>query len=317
MAKKKNINNVVIKDEELVPTTLGVYSNKTKNPISLILLIIVFISVAIFMPNIQNYINKMLGKSDNNISDNKNNNANNNGGNVDPDVDPDSSNENKKYKISSDAKIDNEKYTINNIVLNGTNLTLTITNKTASSFDLSQYYIELYSAEGTFIGRVKVSSNSLDANISKNYSFTVPSNSTTFSFVKKTVSDYPSVNLKYNENMEAVLSCSDGKKTYNYLFVDDQLSHIGHTYSLTSEDPNFNTLSREYQSKAESLNLISGVSSNFSETISSFFFSMNVDLKVENLELSKINDDNLFEIKTEPKVVKFVEEAKGFTCSQK
>ena len=44
---KKVVNQVVIKDEELTPTTLGVYSNKGKNPIGLILIILIFLLVVL------------------------------------------------------------------------------------------------------------------------------------------------------------------------------------------------------------------------------------------------------------------------------
>ena len=59
---KKVVNQVVIKDEELTPTTLGVYSNKGKSPIGLILIILIFLALLIFLPNIETYYNKITGK---------------------------------------------------------------------------------------------------------------------------------------------------------------------------------------------------------------------------------------------------------------
>lgn len=313
MAKKK-INNVVIKDEELTPTTLGVYSNKTKNPITLILLVAVFISVAIFMPDIQGYVNKLLGKSDTNNSGY--NGGNNNGGqDVDPDDDSDTD---KKYEISSTTTIDSKEYTLNDISLSGTNLSLVVYNKNETVLDLSSYFIELYSSEGTFVKRIKISNDKVQPKNSNKYSFTVPNNVTTMSFVNKTENDYPHVSLNYDDEMQATLVCTLDKKVYNYLFVDDQLTKIVHTYNLSnSDDPNYNSILQQYQNRAYNDNLVNGVMANVSDTISEFYFTLNIDLSAEGLDLSKINDDNLYAFKTEPKVVKFIEEAQGYTCMQK
>ena len=126
MAKKKS-SNVVIKDEELTPTTLGVYSNKTKNPITLILLVAIFISVAIFMPNIQSYVNKMLGKSDTDANTYNNNGGSEGGGDVEPGDDEDEND--KKYEIATTTTIDAKEYTLNNISLSGDTLSFSVYNK--------------------------------------------------------------------------------------------------------------------------------------------------------------------------------------------
>ena len=53
MAKKK-VEPIIIKDEELMPTTLGEYSNKTKSPVVLFLIIILFATIAIIFPSVYN-----------------------------------------------------------------------------------------------------------------------------------------------------------------------------------------------------------------------------------------------------------------------
>lgn len=315
MAKKKS-SNVVIKDEELTPTTLGVYSNKTKNPITLILLVAIFISVAIFMPNIQSYVNKMLGKSDTDANTYNNNGGSEGGGDVEPGDDEDEND--KKYEIATTTTIDAKEYTLNNISLSGDTLSFSVYNKSNITLDLSTYYVELYNSEGTFISRIKVSNNKIQSKNSNEYSFVVPSSASTMSFLKKTSSDYPQVTLEYNDDMEATLVCTKGKKIYNYLFVDDQLTKIVHTYNLsTADDANYYSILQDYQNKAYNDNLVNGVTATVSDTISDFYFTMNIDLSTEGIELSKIEDDNLYQFKTEPREVKFIEEAQGFTCVQK
>ena len=63
MAKKVK-EQVVIKDEELTPTTIGIYSNKGKSPIGLILILLIFLALLVFLPNIETYYNKLTGKDD-------------------------------------------------------------------------------------------------------------------------------------------------------------------------------------------------------------------------------------------------------------
>lgn len=311
---KKSVNNVVIRDEELTPTTLGVYSNKTKNPIGLLLLITVFILIAIFMPDIQSFVNKKLGKEEVESSgysagDDKGNNT---GNDIDPNVVG-----NEKYEISSTTKIENENYELNNIALNGNNLSFTILNKQNTNLNLSSYFIELYNADGTFISRVKVSNDSIVSNNSNNYSYEVPSSVTTMAFVKKNISDYPTVTLNYDDNMEATLVCTSNKKIYNYLFVADQLKRIVHTYNLaTADDANYAAIAQDYQNKSYNNNLVDGVSSSFTDTINDFYYTMNVDLE-KGVDLTKLNDNNLFKFKTSPREVKFIVESQGYSCEQK
>ena len=311
MAKKK-INNVVIKDEELTPTTIGVYSNKTKNPITLLLLVAVFVSIAFFMPDIQSYVSKVLGKGDTNEVNN------NNGGQTDPDVDPDDDNdvqeEGQEYDVSV-GTVETKNYTLSNISFSGNTFKVVFTSKLSSGFDLSDYYLEFYSSEGTFVKRVKVSDDMISSTSSREFVFNNIPNASKFAFVKKTVDDYPQVSLNYNENLEANLVCRLDTTLYNYLFIDNQLSRITETFSYSkTNNSDFYEVGQEYQYLANTYNAIDGVTSTFTETLNDFYFTMNVDLS--KTDISKINDKNVFANKTEPRVVKFIVESRGFSCQQ-
>ena len=129
------------------------------------------------------------------------------------------------------------------------------------------------------------------------------------------MSDYPNVTLNYNDEMQAYLVCKSGNKIYSYLFLDDNLSKITHTYTLSyTGDDSYYSLYQEYQSKANQYNLIEGVTSSVSDNGNSFSYIFNVDLLTA--DISTISDDNIYKAKTTPKEVKFIEEAKGYTCSQ-
>ena len=314
MAKSKNkYSNVVIKDEELNPTTIGVYSNKTRNPITLILLIAAFISIAVFMPDIQSYVNKYLGKStDDNVSsstanNNNNNQNNNNNDNTDNKKDD-------KYDIATVGSVDGTNYQLNNIKLEGTTMSFTFVNKSKSSFDLSDYYLEFYSNDNTFLGRIKVSNEVVELNDSDDFSFTIYASAKKFSFDKKTIGDYPDVKLTYNENNEANYTCKNGNKRYTYQFIDDQLNRVLFVYNLENNVANYYDEYQNYENKSTTYALIPGVTSSFSSTLSNFSFTLNIDLTTA--DISKIDDNNIYKSKTTPKEVKFKAEANGFTCSQ-
>ncbi|MBR5662955.1 MAG: hypothetical protein IKX00_04885 [Bacilli bacterium] len=312
MAKNKNkYNNVVIKDEELTPTTIGVYSNKTKNPITLILLIAAFISIAVFMPDIQSYVNKYLGKSTTNNGGNSaniNNNQNNNN-NSDDDV----AKKDNKYEISSTSNVETTDYDLKNIKYEGSIMSFTFVNKTQGDYDLSDYYLEFYSSDNTFLGRIKISNDVIGLNDSEDYSFTIFANAAKFSFDKKTVADYPDVKLVYTDNV-ANYTCKNGNKRYTYQFVENQLTKIIFVYNLENTASNYYEEYNDYQNKYQNYGLITGVNVSFSSTLTNFNYNLNVDLSVA--DISKIKDDNLYKSKTTPSEVKFKAEAQGLTCSQ-
>ena len=312
MAKKK-ISNVVIKDEELTPTTLGVYSNKTKNPVGLLILIAMFIAIAFYLPNIQSYYNKLMGKTTNeNNNTNNNNNNDVDDDNDDEDDDTTDNDETAEVDIATSDSVTRDNYTLSNISLDGTTFKFVFENK-GTSFNLSNYYLEFYSSEGTLTNRIKVSNDTIKANEKKNFSFTVPANTARFTFMKKTLDDYPTVEINYNENREGYLTCKSGSKSYTYLFVDDSLTKVTHVYNLArAESQDYNNVYQQYQTLSTNYNLVDGVTSQLTSNESGFSFNFNVDLATA--DLSKIDDDNIYKAKTTPKEVKFVEESKGYTC---
>ena len=309
MAKK--VNNIVISSEELTPTTIGVYNNKTKNPIGIILLVIVFISIVFFLPDIQSYVNKFLGKEESNNTNYNSNGKeeNNNNKPVDPDV-----NNNSQYDISQQNSVDTDTYKLSDIALNNGVFSFTFFNKSNTNFDLSSYYLELFSSEGTFISRIKIGQDIIASSNSKAYAYNVSSNVSKFSFVKKTPNDYPTVKLNYDENMEATLTCKNGSSSYSYLFVDDKLSKVTYIYELSSSDNNYISALQDYENKSLNSNLIDGVTAVLTNNEYGLKYTLNVDL--QKADLSKLQNDNLFAFKKEPKEVKFIEEAKGFVCTQ-
>ena len=307
MAKKK-VEPIIIKDEELMPTTLGEYSNKTKSPVVLFLIIILFATIAFFLPNIQNYLNNL--KSGNNnaptvVDDN------------DPDnTDPDPTNvddDDKKYELSNDTMVEATDFNINSVTVGESTISINITSN-KESLDIDSYYLELFDANNTFLGRVKLGSDKLSSGQSKDYTFRMIDGATQFSITKKANEDMPEVSLDTTDSGEAMLACSTSKGSYTYTFIDKYLTKVVYTYSAPFvEDQSYYSELTNYSNISNKLNTIDGVTASLTTSENGFTYTLQVDLKTVS-DMSQLNDDNIYEIKTLAKVVKFKNDAKGYSC---
>ena len=315
MAKKK-INNVVINDQELMPTTLGVYSNKAKSPIIVFLILAIFLAIAFFMPDIQKSINKFLGKDDN---------AANNGGGGNKPITPDNpdnpnnpdnpTNEDIKYDISENTVIELDNFKIDNIRFSNGTLSIVVTSK--STVNLNPYFIELYNANNTLLGRAKLSDDTLEADKTVPYSYVIPTESIKLSVVKKSIDDYPEVNLSYNERNEATMTCiSPYNEEYIYTFVSDQLSKIVYSYKLSSTDENYESGYNNYLELDNKYKAMDNVSSSLIRSDNGFDYTLNLNLdNISSDTIKEITFDGIFKIKSQAKEVKFISEAKNYKCN--
>lgn len=302
---KKVVNQVVIKDEELTPTTLGVYSNKGKSPIGLILIILIFLALLIFLPNIETYYNKLTGKdneptfaTDEEITDDDDNNET----------------EVKKYPISSDTVIEESNYTVSNIGFTSNILTLSIANNSTEALDLDDYYLELYNDKDVFVERVKVSEKVLASSSSDNFTYTIKTQPTQIVFIKRTKDDYPKVELRTNEMKQGVLSCIKANEQLIYTFSSDSLSKIKYEYTASNiNDQNYSVELYNKQKSAQTYNTYSGVSAEVTNTGDGYKFI--VDIVTSSQDIDNLDIDGMYKSGTLPSEIKFKEEAKGFTCN--
>lgn len=302
---KKVVNQVVIKDEELTPTTLGVYSNKGKSPIGLILIILIFLALLIFLPNIETYYNKLTGKdneptftTDEEVTDDDDNNET----------------EVKKYPISSDTVIEESNYTVSNIGFTSNILTLSIANNSTEALDLDDYYLELYNDKDVFVERVKVSEKVLASSSSDNFTYTIKTQPTQIVFIKRTKDDYPKVELRTNEMKQGVLSCIKANEQLIYTFSSDSLSKIKYEYTASNiNDQNYSVELYNKQKSAQTYNTYSGVSAEVTNTGDGYKFI--VDIVTSSQDIDNLDIDGMYKSGTLPSEIKFKEEAKGFTCN--
>ena len=310
MAKKKQ--NIVIKDEELTPTTIGVYKNEGKNPIALFFIIALFLALLIFLPNVESLYNKYIAKKpdDDIVVPNNNNQNNNNNNNTSDDE------EVKKYELSENPVIEKEGlYTVSNIEFKLNILSFSITNNSDTALNLDDYYFELYTADDTFVERAKVTNKSLEPGASDNYVLTIKTKPTKVVFIERLEENFPKIKLNNDENGNGMLVCSKGLEKYTYNFVEDRLSTINYEYSASNvTDATYEVDKANKQRLAQLYSTREGVTTSFKSDESGYSMGMTIDLS--EADISQIDLDSLYKLKTTPSVVQFKQDAKAFSCTK-
>lgn len=312
MAKKKKID-IVITDKELTPTIIGKLDTKEKSPVLLIFIFIVFIAVAIFLPDIKGYVEVYLkGKKPNNIITNNNKEQ--------KEEEKQEENEITYYDYVEGLVINTENFNIYNIVKTDTNISFEISNNTDNELNLesSKHYLEIYNAESTLLQRIKISYGTINKGESKSYVYDLDANvSNSLSklvIVEKTIEDYPEVTLvKDNENNE-ILTCQKNYETITYTFVNSELNNISDVVTYPySNDITYTTNLQSYQVMAATYNNLKGVSSTLINNETGFTYTSLIDLR--NANLKELDNDNYYDYRTISKVVKFETESNGFSCN--
>ena len=309
MAKKKQ--NIVIKDEELTPTTIGVYKNETKNPIALFFIIAMFLALLIFLPNVESLYNKYIAKKPDDdviVPNNNDNNQNNNNNQTGDD-------EIIKYELSSNPVITKDGlYTVSNIEFKANMLSFSITNNSESTLNLDNYYFELYNDDDTFVERAKVTNKSLEPSASDNYVLTIKSKPTKVVFIERLEENFPKVKVETNDNGEGTLTCSKGLEKYTYSFVNDKLSTIKYEYSANNvSDTAYEVDKANKQRMAQTYNIKEGVTTSFQSDASGYVLTVLIDLSEADISLMDL--DSVYKFKTSPSVIKFKQDAKAFSCN--
>ena len=149
LAKKKQI---VISEEELVPTTLAVVQDKKKanvfGMIWIFIIFIIFIAGVIYLPEISAYINSYLNPDvvvpSTPSKDNKKEDDTKDETSV------------KEYKIANDLEITEESFKISNFNIENNTIKFKITNLTNEVLELkdAHYFVNLYSDNKKLLQRI-------------------------------------------------------------------------------------------------------------------------------------------------------------------
>lgn len=309
---KKNKEKIILEDIELKPQVIGYTYKKKSNIGRVIFIFIVFLLAVFYINDISVFINNLLGKntapSINANTSNNNNNNSNNGNNVENEV---------VYNIFSNSLVIQEgNVTLNNFSFLNNTLTFDITNNSEANVDLNskKYFIETYTEDKTLLERHKVDIGSIAIDAKVSYKFDMNNSFYYIVLEEKKTEDYPVVNLSYDQNGVASITCTKGIEKIVYTFIKDELTEINHT--IQENDPSANNYYvnyNSYQNKAMSYNNLDGITSSFNSSLNGYTAIFVIDLQKANL--ASVDEKYYYGYKTVPKIVKFEMQTYGFTCN--
>lgn len=310
MAKKKNI---VINDEELVPTVLAIKEDKKKVSIFGVLWIMVifgiFIAGVIFLPDISLYVSNYLNPEPP-VSKPSIPNKDNDDESVEKPT------EIVEHEINDSLVIKEENFILKNIKIENTKISLDIENTSNNILEMDkyQYFINLYSGSKTLAQRIILDEGLISPGSTSTFTYDLKNSSVSLiSLVIIKPEEYPSHIITPNENNSATLICTKGYETISYLLNNNKVYAIQDIFVVPTTDSNFATLQSTYGALSATYNTIGGVSSNIAVENDNLYFRTMINLGafVDN----SMNKRGVYPKDTDAKVMKFELEASGYSCN--
>ena len=313
MGKRKKIQPK-LSNEELVPSTLGYFEENKRGLFGLVLIFIIFICVAVFMPQITDYVNKFLGKTDDEIIEPDSNVNNSNDDNLN------SGEKIVMYDISDTLEFEYNKIKFSSFRINLEYLNFNVQNTTDELLDFgtTKYYIETYSSDGTLLERHIFNSIKVNPSSTMTQNIVLLENEidkvSKIEISNKNEKDYPDVTLQANSNNEYTLVCNNEVNTLTYTYdKDNKLLKITDVINYKNDkSTKYSSNLTLYQNKVATLNNKEGISSSLVEISTGFTVTTDIDLSKANTK--ELSNNNYYDNKTLPKVVKFEMESRGFSC---
>lgn len=308
LAKKKQI---VISEEELVPTTLAVVQDKKKanvfGMIWIFIIFIIFIAGVIYLPEISAYINSYLNPDvvvpSTPSKDNKKEDDTKDETSV------------KEYKIANDLEITEESFKISNFNIENNTIKFKITNLTSEVLELkdAHYFVNLYSDNKKLLQRIylqDILSPSSETDAAYDLS---DSSASIISLVKISEEEYPSHIVTVPEEGVATLTCTKNYEKVEYLLNNNKVYVANLIYEVNTTDVNFNNLYNNYQTLQTTYNNIEGVSSNI--TLENGLLNFKTIINLSSVKSDALNLKTIYPFGTDAKVIYFEMTASGYTCS--
>lgn len=305
MARKKKI---VIVDQELTPTVLATIENKKTGLIGLVLLFIIFGGVVYYLPDISVYVEQYLNPSATPSNPNT------------PVVTPPSNeeedpNEITRHPYSNTLSITEKDLVLSNFSIVDTTINFRITNNGKSKVDMAtaDYYMELYSTDGTLLQRIKVEDASIGANTYYDATYTLTNvNVDTISFLEIKKDEYPTHIVEANEQKQATLTCRKENETVTYYLRSNAVYQIEDTFVLSNTDVEFASILPTYQALATAYSAVNGITSTITSNEINTTFKTIVDLSSNNqaIFINKL----IYAAGTDAKVMRFELSARGYIC---
>lgn len=317
--KKKQYEQVVIKNEPLVPTTIGIMSDKENNPIGVILIFVILICMVLFLPNLTSFIESLKG---NDVSLPSSSPSSSNSNSTEIEV-PSEEMEYLPLQNEIDRTINGIRFQIS---LNSSSkqLQAIYTNVSGSNtfFISNKYYLELYSGEKQLLQRIKIEGKELVSSSTYHYDIKSAYNLGQIAYLviqKMSEKDYPAITLNsLDDNNLPFLTCVKENETLIYSFEENEntylLKKIKDSIQITKKDE---STINEYKALTNSYDSIDGVDAELNPTTNGFSFDTTIDLNRVSIQEKKRILDNLayYEKNTEAKVVSFELGSSGYTCT--
>ena len=128
-------------------------------------------------------------------------------------------------------------------------------------------------------------------------------------FVNISIDGYPTITLDNN-----TLICTKNYETITYDFLENKLHTINDIINYpynTDQSYTHNLLT--YQNQVSYNNNLSGITATLTEASTGFI--VNTILDLINVDMTKLSNNNYYAYETEPKIIKFEMEARGFSCN--
>lgn len=313
MSKKKKKEPIVLSNQELIPSVIGIIDDKEKSNWPLIILFILLIGFIVGLPTITAYIT---GEKD--ITDITH------PGGTDKNKEPlDPPMEVQYYTFSDTVNIDG--ITFSDFEIREGLLHLKITNQQEAKSYLAEHklYLELYNIDKTLLQRIKLPSENLSKGNTQSYSFEIngaSSNIATFTLDEKSEEDYPSVKLKKENDDIYSLTCTKGGDKVFYEFnAEQKLVSMIHTINYLNTQSDYLQMLTDYRQVSSKYNAIDGVTSNIVEAGNGFTFT--TTLSLEHIDftnrsiINTLNNKVFYGKDTLGKVVYFELSAMNYKCS--
>lgn len=316
--KKIKVRNMKLEQNELQATTIGMFENRKKSSVGVVILVMFFVLFVFYLPEItdkvQEYLipNTPVVKPNNPSKPSVTPNPGDEGDNYDDVV----------YPLTPELKIERDDIIVSNFILNVENKTLdfTITNnsKNAQKMEELNYYLELYNADQTLLERIKITGDTTlisgsFSSLKKSVNELSATTLTSFSLVKKKISDYPVFNLNADGDGFGVIVCKNNHEQVTYRFNDNALKGMVSEVSYAPTDLDYESILPDYKGKSLVYNNKDGVVSMFQD-YEGVGFKATTDVDLSRTERLYVYNADSFNLDTAPNVVKFEMEAQGFLC---
>lgn len=297
MAKQKKLKNVKINEEELTPTVIGYLNEKKSSPFFLIILFAILFAFLYFVPDIDVYVNKMLGKD---VADNgyvpyvkKEFNQNDAG---------------KKFEFAKSTEINIKEITLTDFVIDNNMLSFTLKNNDTNLVDFGayEYYLYLKGEDGSTTDIISMDDLIVYESNSKSVSYDLSGSLDVKNII---IDSFKDEYLNEIELLNNTLTCSLREYTYIYSFDNNKLVNVSYKYDVEAAS---NSLIDKYNKLKDTYSTYDGVTV-LLDAKTQMHYTLNVDLSIADVSL--LNDEKLFNKDVLAKKIDYKMSVEGYSCN--